>query len=166
MNERPRFLRLAATLLLLGTSAPALAEDAWRRIDTGIVVTPDEAPAVRLQVYGDGIIRVTETAYSETAMSAGPTPESLMVTAPPLDHGFGVSETPGHVTLTTARASAVVDLASGSVSFRDAAGNVVLAESGPAAYASVTSEGHNFASSSTAAPTRAFTASASTRTGK
>jgi len=143
LSRRHPLLRLCVAGLLLGASAPALAEGSYRRIDTGIVVTPDQGPerAVRLQVYGDGIIRVTAVPTSEIEL-----PSSFMVTAEPLEHGFAVSEAPGRVTLTTARASAEVELSNGNVSFRDATGNLVLAENGPAGFAPVETEGHRFLS--------------------
>jgi predicted AlkP superfamily pyrophosphatase or phosphodiesterase len=92
-----------------------------------------------------------------------------MVNARPLESGFGVSEAPGRVTLTTASASAEVDLANGNVRFRDAAGNVVLSETGRAGSRPRDRRASSIspsANSSTAAPTKAFTASASTRTAR
>jgi alpha-D-xyloside xylohydrolase len=141
LPNRHFFTRLALAGLLVATSSAALAEGSYRATETGIVVTPDEGPerAVRLQVYGDGLIRVTAVPAETINV-----PESLMVTAQPKKGGFTVSEGAGTVTLATPGASAEVDLANGDVSFRDAAGNVVLAESGPAAFTPVTAEGEPF----------------------
>ena len=54
---------LIAALMISANSA-ALAEPAWQKTPTGIVVTPQAGPAksVRLQLYGDRIVRVTEGA--------------------------------------------------------------------------------------------------------
>src|SRR5215217_6876998 len=136
-------LRVALTAWLAGASGVALAEGSYRRTEHGIVVTPAAGAerAVRLEVYGERIVRVTTS--PERDIDA---PESLMVTAAPVDGGFGVSEAPGRVTLTTPRLSAKVDLANGNVSFRDGSGNVVLAESAPAAFAPVEVEGQRFVS--------------------
>jgi alpha-D-xyloside xylohydrolase len=126
--------------LLLGTSGSALAQS-WRRTDNGIVVTPGNGSekAVRLQVYGDGIIRVTSAPTADFAL-----PASLMVTARPQSSGFTVSESAGRVTLSTPKASADVDLATGNVSFRNALGQTVLAESGPPAFVAASAEGQPF----------------------
>jgi alpha-D-xyloside xylohydrolase len=133
--------RLILAGLLAGASSAALAEGSYSKTETGIAVAPDEGPerTVRLQVYGDSLIRVTAVPAEEIDI-----PASLMVTAEPQGGGFSVSEGPGTVTLRTTSASAEVDLANGNVTFRDAAGNVVLAESGPAAFAPVTAEGQPF----------------------
>lgn len=134
-------IRLALAGLLAGASSAALAEGTYRTTETGIVVTPDQGPerAVRLQVYGDGLIRVTAVPVPEIEI-----PASFMVTAEPKSGGFTVTEAPGVVKLATKSASAEVDLSNGNVSFRDAEGNVVLAESGPASFTPVTAEGQPF----------------------
>ncbi|HYC95062.1 MAG TPA: alpha-xylosidase, partial [Sphingomicrobium sp.] len=132
-----------AAALLLATSSMALAEGSYRRTDTGIVVTPDQGSekAVRLQVYGDSIIRVSSTPTADLDL-----PQSLMVNAKPLQNAFSVSDAPGKVVLKTAKVSAEVDLANGNVIFKDAAGRGVLAESGPPAFADATAEGQKFLS--------------------
>jgi len=136
-----RTARFLAAALLLGAGSAALAAGGYRRIEGGILVTPSGGPekSVRLQVYGDEIVRVTATPEAGTEP-----PPSLMVTAPPLPGAFAVSEAPGRVVLKTARVSAEVDLADGGVTFRDASGRIVLAESGPARFAPVAVEGKPF----------------------
>jgi alpha-D-xyloside xylohydrolase len=136
-------VHVACAALLAGTSAAANAQGSFRRTETGVVVTPATGPerAVRLEVYGDRIVRVTTSPNREIA--ARP---SLMVTARPATRGFAVRENGGRVTLTTARLTAEVDLDDGDVRFRDAAGNVVLAESAPAAFAPVEVEGRRYVS--------------------
>ena len=136
-------VRMIAVTLLLGTSGAALAEGSYRRTDTGIVVTPDQGPekAVRLQVYGDEIIRVTSTPTGDLDL-----PTSLMVTARPVANGFSVSEANGKVSLKTAKVSAEVDLTNGNVIFKDSSGRAVLAESGPPGFAPAAAEGKQFLS--------------------
>src|SRR3990170_3780554 len=134
-------IRLTLAALLAGTSSAALAEGAWRTTETGVVVAPEQGPerAVRLQVYGDGLIRVTAVPTAEIEV-----PGSLMVTAQPQASGFTVKEGAGVVTLATKAATAEVSLANGNVTFRNAAGEVVLAESGPASFTPVTAEGQPY----------------------
>ena len=138
--------RCSAAAPLPFSARARLWRKAWRRLDNGISVAPSALPdrEVQLLVYGDGIIRVIEGARAVRIVL--PASGIEMVTAQPLDHGFAVSEAPGRVKLTTARASAEVDLANGNVSFRDAAGNVVLAESSPVGFSPVTAEGQGFVS--------------------
>ena len=121
--------------LLAAVSSAAFAQS-YRRTDSGIVVTPAAGPAVRLQVYGDGIIRVTEAPAPEFSL-----PPSLMVRAKPLAAGFTVSEAPGAVTVSTGKSSADVELATGRVRFHDSSGRVVLAESAPPSFAPANAEG-------------------------
>src|SRR5438270_6441970 len=102
---------------MASVSTAALAQT-YQRTNTGIVVTPAQGPeaAVRLQIYGDDIIRVSSTPSKDLSL-----PPSLMVTAKPQITGFTVTEGPGTVTLKTAKAAADVNLATGKVSFRDPA---------------------------------------------
>ncbi|MDQ4086863.1 MAG: DUF5110 domain-containing protein [Pseudomonadota bacterium] len=94
---------------------------------------------MRLEVYRPRTIRVTTTASGE----AEP-PQSLMVVAPPASTGFTVAEAEGAVRLLTPQISAEVSLQDGQVTFRDAAGRVVLAESGAAEFTPVQIEGRDY----------------------
>ncbi|TFI56956.1 DUF5110 domain-containing protein [Sphingomonas parva] len=134
-------LRLALAAALAATSAQALAAGSWRKTDTGIVVTPERGgeKAVRLQVYGDSIVRVTAVPSGDLDL-----PASLMVTATPQTRGFAVSEQDGVVTLTTEKVRASVSLADGNVTFIDAGGQVDLAETAPGSFAPVTVEGSKY----------------------
>jgi alpha-D-xyloside xylohydrolase len=122
-------------------AAALLSSGSVRATPTGMVVTPARGPekAVRLEVYGDELIRVTA---APTARIEAPT--SLMVTARPLNRRFKVSQTNGHALLRTARVTADVALSNGDVTFRDAAGRTLLAESGPASFTPVVQEGKSF----------------------
>ena len=125
----------AFALIMAAISSAALAQS-YKRTESGIVVTPATGPAVQLEYYGDGIIRVTE---------AGPitldAPPSLIVRAKPIAGGFTVTEAPGTVTLSTGTAFADVDLNTGNVRFRDASGRPVLEQSGPPGFKPVSAEG-------------------------
>lgn len=140
MNVTRHFSMLAAALLIT-TGSAALAEGSYRRTDTGIIVTPGQGPeaAVRLDVYGDEIIRVTSAPTRELNL-----PASLMVTAKPVAGAYSVTEAPGSVTLKTAKVSVEVDLGNGNVVFRDSAGRTVLTESGPPGFAPALAEGQRF----------------------
>ncbi|MDB5691750.1 MAG: alpha-xylosidase [Alphaproteobacteria bacterium] len=132
--------RLLLAAALAATAAPALAAGSFRKTDTGILVTPERGPEkqVRLDVYGDGIVRVTATPARRIEM-----PASLMVTARP-GGAFTVAARAGHVLLKTRRLAADVDLADGRVAFRDAAGRPLLAESGPGSFTPTSAEGKPF----------------------
>jgi alpha-D-xyloside xylohydrolase len=135
---------LATRFLLAGAlaalSIPALASGSYRRIADGILVQPDHGPdqAVRLQVYGDAIVRVTEVPARRIDL-----PPSLMVTARP-GGAFTTTQRAGHVLLKTRRLVADVDLGDGRVAIRDAAGRPLVAESGPGRFTPASAEGKPF----------------------
>ena len=133
--------RILTAAAFAAASSAALAAGSYRKTDTGIVVTPDQGPkkAVRLQVYGDSILRVTATPTAELDI-----PPSLMVNAKPQARAFAVSEADGRVTLTTGKVRATVSLADGTVSFTDAGGQLDLAESAPGSFVPVTVEGKKY----------------------
>src|SRR5690349_1620470 len=120
---------------MLSAGSAALAQSGFREIENGIIVTPASGSekAVRLQVYGDSIIRVSSAPTADLNF-----PSSLMVTARPVNSAFKVTSTGGTVTLRTDKVSADVELANGNVTFRDAAGQVLLAESAPASFTTTT----------------------------
>jgi len=111
----------------------------------GVAVTPARGPAARVEVtvHGDGLLHVVASprGFSEVA-------PSLMVPSPPAARSYTVSEQAGHVLLKTARDTADVDLATGQVRFLDAAGQVVLGESGAPAFAATTVDGTPFVTAS------------------
>src|SRR6185369_5572126 len=119
--------KVALTCLLAAVSPAALAQNV-QRTEAGIVVTPIQGPVVSLQVYGDGIIRVTESPTANPDLT-----QSLMVKAKPIANGFTLEHERSSpiVRLSTGRSSAEVDIRTGNVSFRnEPGGKVVLAESG------------------------------------
>jgi alpha-D-xyloside xylohydrolase len=131
-------IRIAGAALMVGASSAALATGSYRKTDSGIIVTPDHGPekAVRLQVYGDRIIRVTSTPDGQFNL-----PPSLVVTAQPLRTGFTVSERDGEVLLSTGTVTAAVRLDDGNVRFIDATGQVDLVEAGPGTFAPISLDG-------------------------
>ncbi|HEX5184427.1 MAG TPA: TIM-barrel domain-containing protein [Allosphingosinicella sp.] len=130
--------RLALVAALI--AGPAFAAGNVQKIATGIVVTPDHGPekAVRLEVYGDAAIRVTETPTRSIDV-----PASLMVIARP-GGAFTVTRQAGHVLLKTRRLIADVDLGDGRVAISDASGRPLVAESGPGSFAPAEAEGRTF----------------------
>src|SRR3954470_19195787 len=136
----PLSTRLALAIFLAGASGSALAAGHYSRNANGIVLTPDHGPekAVRLEVYGDAAIRVTAAPTRDIEV-----PASLMVIGRP-GGAFTLAEQAGHVVLKTHRLSADVDLGDGRVSFRDAAGRPLVAESGPGGFAPAEAEGQKF----------------------
>jgi alpha-D-xyloside xylohydrolase len=114
---------LALSTSALSISGVALAAES-RRIDHGVVVTPDAGPAKRVRViaYGDDSFRVTAAPGDMADV-----PESLMVVAKPQGTPT-ITEAGGLVTLKLPRATAEIRLADGHVRFRDAAGRIVLDE--------------------------------------
>ncbi|NUR44871.1 MAG: DUF5110 domain-containing protein [Sphingomonas sp.] len=132
-------MRFAAALLVLASST-AFAAPAWQRTATGIVVTPSTGPkAVRLELYGERIVRVTES--PDGKLDVTPTPA---VISQPQPLKFDAAENGGAVTLTTAGVRARVSLADGRVSFARPSWKVDLAEERTASFAPVTIEGTPF----------------------
>lgn len=155
-----------ALFALLATASTSAIAGSYQPIDNGVVVTPDAGAAKRVRViaYGDDSFRVTAVPTGDF----NEVPESLMVNAKPAGKPV-VTQSKGSVTLKLPGASAVINLASGQVSFLDRAGKAVLTKWGVVRFARVTwkaSAGSPCPSSSIPAPTRAFMAWASTRTAR
>jgi alpha-D-xyloside xylohydrolase len=134
-----------ALILAAGASAQTAGRTTpqgghYERTAHGIAVTPANGPARRLEVYGPNIVRVVGL----PAPDARPM-QSLMVTAAPRGD-FTVREEDGRIVLSTGAVSAEVSLDDGRVAFRNAAGEAVLAETAPPAFAPVTVEGRAYVS--------------------
>ncbi|HLO20041.1 MAG TPA: TIM-barrel domain-containing protein [Sphingomicrobium sp.] len=130
--------RAKLAFLLAATSSASFAQTV-RRTDTGIIVHPAQGPVVRLEVYGDGIIRVTEAPNDIPDLAP-----SLMVRAKPLANGFTLDNERSSpiVRLSTGKSSADVDIRTGIVSFRDGpGGKVVLAQTALPSFRPATAEG-------------------------
>jgi len=120
-----------ALFALLATASTSAIAGSYQPIDNGVVVTPDAGAAKRVRViaYGDDSFRVTAVPTGDF----NEVPESLMVNAKPAGKPV-VTQSKGSVTLKLPGASAVINLASGQVSFLDRAGKAVLTESGRSAF--------------------------------
>ena len=161
-----RFLARAVAGLAVSVSGTALASEV-QKIDQGVVVTPDSGPAKRVRVvaYGDDIIRVTAVPGTDLTL-----PDSLIVVAKP--HGASGDQRGrgrGHAEARQGeRRDPPVRRPRHASATRRA--RCCSPRRRRAAFAPVSVEGKPLSrhprSSSTAAPTKASTASASTRTGR
>ena len=117
------------SLLLLGAMPVAsLGSHTYRKVAGGVAVdignTKDsEVATVRLQVYGDKIIRVSATPDSKFADEP-----SLAVLDRPTDVRYDIEETDSTVSVVTSAIRATVALGSGDVRFYDKEGKLILAE--------------------------------------
>ena len=90
----------------------------------GVVVTPlDGSAKVRVEVYGDKLIRVSATEDKKFAKDA-----SLIIVAKVGGTGYSVSESEEAVTVSTSALSAVVSKADGKVAFTGPDGTPITAE--------------------------------------
>ncbi|HWU81412.1 MAG TPA: TIM-barrel domain-containing protein [Caulobacter sp.] len=140
MRMLPKALFAGLTLTLLASTSALALDGAFEKTADGVVVTPASGPAkkVRLQVMGERIIHVTATPTDSLD-----TPPSLMVTAKS-GGAFTVTAAGGKVVVQAGKTSAEVSLANGQVSFRDAAGKLVLAENGRRPFKPETIDGKTF----------------------
>ena len=118
-----RLCSLMLCLLIVGTMPVGAARSGSPE---GVVIHPREGQArvVSLQVVGEGIVRVRATSAATLPQKA----PSLIVVPQQGRPRYAVEESAGKVTVTTARLQAEVERSSGRVTFRDAAGNVLLRE--------------------------------------
>jgi alpha-D-xyloside xylohydrolase len=141
MLKLPKTLAAGFALALLASTSAFALDGAFEKTADGVIVIPASGPAkkVRLQVMSDRIIHVTATPTDSLD-----TPKSLMVLAQPKTSGFTVTEAGGKLVLKTAKATAEVSLADGTVDFKDAKGKTVLAERDRGAFTPVTLDGQDF----------------------
>lgn len=128
--------------MMVTASSAAGAAD-WVGTASGIIVYPRSGPAkaVRLQVYGDALIRVTES--PSRSVEPGP---SLAVIAAPSRASFSLAQSAGSILFATNKVRASVNLSTGEVSFADARGRPRLAEYGAAGFTPVQVDGKPFLS--------------------
>jgi alpha-D-xyloside xylohydrolase len=117
MRMLPKTFAAGLALTFLASTSAFALDGAFEKTADGVIVTPASGPArkVRLQVMGERIIHVTAT-----PTDSFDAPESLMVTAKPQTGGFTVTQAGGKLVLKTAKATAEVSLADGTVDFKDA----------------------------------------------
>ncbi len=123
-------MNIKKNMLCLALCCLAAAAQAANYTQSGNTITlqlanhQDYGPhLVRFQVVADNIIRVEATA-SQTF----PEKQSLVVVKQTATPDFTVSEDGGRLTIAARKVTAVVDEATGEVTFRDPAGKVLLAE--------------------------------------
>jgi alpha-D-xyloside xylohydrolase len=127
---------IACALAGIGTAAHAQIVERTR---TGIIVHPKQGPAVQLQVYPGGIIRVTQAPEGNPDLAA-----SLMVKAKPVANAYTIDdERLSPITrLNTGKSTAEVDGVTGTVSFRnDPRGKVVLTTTAAPSFKPASAEG-------------------------
>jgi alpha-D-xyloside xylohydrolase len=125
MNEMKTFIRTVAVCIAGYSAFTAGAADAissFQKDATGVTLQMNPG-VLRLEVFAPGIIRVT----SATSNSL-PDLTSLSVVAKPEHDKWKVSDSQGDVMVRTSELEAHVNRATGAVSFRDPAGDVLLAE--------------------------------------
>jgi len=137
MNLSNGIMALAAL-----ASSTALQATGWQKTPNGVVVVPAAGPkAVRLELYGERIVRVTESPDGKLDI----TPTAAVI-AQPATERFTATESNGVVTLSTSGVTARVSLTNGRVSFSRPSGEPQLAEARNASFAPVTIEGVPFVS--------------------
>ena len=132
-------MRMNALAWMLAIVSSAASTQRIERTGTGIIIHPVQGPAVRLLVYGEGIIRVTKVPTDSLDLAP-----SLMVRAKPSANAFTLDDERGSPTvrLKTSKSSVDIDIQTGFLSFHNAVGGkVVLAESAQPSFASATAEG-------------------------
>lgn len=133
------FVALFGAALMCGAAAPPGATVIPEKNGVSVVVANGPARWVRLQVFGDRIVRVTEAPARPASERA-----SLMVNAAPASSGFTVRQAEGRVILSTPAMSASVSTADGRVTIRDSEGRLLVAETGSASMTPVVQEGQQF----------------------
>jgi alpha-D-xyloside xylohydrolase len=130
--------------MVMSPAAGAATPGTLERTPGGVIVRPTADPrgSVTVTVHGNGLIHVV----SLPGGAAGPTTPSLMAPDAPGPGAFTMIERGKMVSLHTARDSVDIDLASGAVQFRDAAGKPVLVGAGAPRFTPVTVAGKSFLS--------------------
>ena len=123
-----RFLIFVGSIIL-SLHAGAQEGKSFVRSDTGIDISIQHSfsgiKKIRLQPLSDQIIHVTEIA----AESFPPDNSLMAIKQQSTEFKFSVQEQPGMVTLQTATLKVEVALETGLITYRDIAGNVLLAQS-------------------------------------
>lgn len=100
----------------------------WEAVTDGVIVSPADADfrRVRLQVIDDSIIRVTATPQDDFANL----PDTLMIVAGSKAAKVHAEQHGDTLAVRTGTLTAEVSLGTGAVQFKDAEGNLLLAEAG------------------------------------
>ncbi len=121
-------MRLITALTLAGLTLASCGSNSYKKDSDGVTVTipaksDTDVRKVRLQVFGDKIIRVSATPDSKFADDA-----SLVVLQEKRDVKFEVEESDSTIDVVTDALRASVSRTTGDVRFYDKAGNLILAE--------------------------------------
>ncbi|MDE6795636.1 MAG: DUF5110 domain-containing protein [Muribaculaceae bacterium] len=121
-------LRSISTLLLTTALFGACGSGKYEKTDGGVIVNvapqkENDVRRVRLQVFGDKIIRVTATPDKKFAPDA-----SLSVVKPETKAEYKVEETDSTVSVVTSAVKATVSLSTGDVKFYNSDGKLIVAE--------------------------------------
>jgi alpha-D-xyloside xylohydrolase len=114
---------------LSATAAFSMPPDTrYKIVEDGVLIYPDQRLSsqikwVKLQVINDKIMRVIVSPLDEASSS-----KSLVVVYPAQQTKWNTNATDSSLTVTTSSLHATADLFTGTVSFRDAKGNILLAE--------------------------------------
>ena len=137
----------AVAFWLLAAASALHAQGHWEKTAGGVIVTPEQGTAARVTVtaHGDGLFHVVAT---PTAMLGEAAIASLMVPTPPAPAPVTVTERGGHLILKAPKASAEIEIATGSVRFLDPAGHILLDQAGPPVFASTSADGAKFVTAS------------------
>ncbi|MDE6771045.1 MAG: DUF4968 domain-containing protein, partial [Muribaculaceae bacterium] len=120
-------IRSISAMLLAGLLA-ACGSGKYEKTSAGVTVNiaaqkENDVRKVRLQVFGDKIIRVTATPDNSFSNDT-----SLVVLRPSSDVRFDVEETDSTVSVVTPEVKATVSLSTGDVRFYDKTGRLIVAE--------------------------------------
>jgi alpha-D-xyloside xylohydrolase len=142
-RRRPHVPYLAAVVVVVAGAASSTAlAGTWQRVTAGVVVTPDQGPArkVRVLLMSDRTVRVTATPRDRFEA-----PQSLMVTAQPdASVAYEAAARGDTLVLKAPKLTVEIGLATGAVGFRNARGQLILAEQGDRTLAPVTVQGTPF----------------------
>ncbi len=133
LKSRPTSHRLLFSLLALlsvQSEYSSAQSPAFTRSERGVTVpvsVQGKSSTIVILPLEDGAIRVQLTAGPPQAETPDETPEVVLLGDLPTPR-FEVSQSPGSVTVSTGSLSAKVDLETGTLSFRDSAGKLLLAE--------------------------------------
>jgi len=124
---------------LMASIAPAAMAATVAPVDHGAIITPDKGAPVRVLAYGERQFRVSVAPKGDFAAL----PDSLMVVAS-ASGTPKLAQTATEATLTLPGLVAHVALATGAVSFTDAAGKPLLAETPRSAFKPVSVDGQPY----------------------
>ncbi len=115
---------IISTFLMTALGSMAMmAASPYQVVDNSVIVTPDNAPKVRVQILGDKIIRVSATPDQDFVADAS------LITVPQTPYSdFKVKDENNRVVVSTPSVTVAINYADGQVSYYDSKGRLYLAE--------------------------------------